>query len=443
MELRDLIVTPIITFLVYAAAYLVRPYVTNDVNRRYFFPALTVKILGAIGVGIIYQFYYRGGDTFMYHTYGSRVIWNAFMDSPEVGFKLLFSDLTNQAGVYKYSSQIYFLRDSQSFAVIRLAALFDLITFSTYSATAILFAVCSFAGLWLFFLTFFEQYPKLHRGFAIALFFIPSVFFWGSGLLKDTITIGCLGAAVFFTYRIFIRNQFNFLYAFFLFLALYGLYVIKIYILLTFLPSTILWIFLSHFNQIHSLFLKIILFPAVISSSVLLGFFALQKAGEENPKYSLSMISKTAQVTAYDIRFWSGREAGSGYTLGELDGSWQSLLELAPSAINVSLFRPFFWEVNNPLMLLSAIESFILTVFTVVVITRLGNKLLKVIFNPAIFYCLVFSITFAFAVGVSTFNFGTLSRYKIPMVPFYSIGLVLMLSYVNRDRNTGEFETTE
>ena len=31
--------------------------------------------------------------------------------------------------------------------------------------------------------------------------------------------------------------------------------------------------------------------------------------------------------------------------------------------------------------------------------------------------------TLAFAVGVSTFNFGTLSRYKIPMEPFYLLGI--------------------
>lgn len=424
-------------------AYVVRPWVTDEVNRRYFFPALTVKIIGALAVGFIYQFYYGSGDTFMYHTDGSRHIWNAFMDSPEVGFKLLFADWSNQVGVYKYSSQIYFFRDPQSYAIIRLAAIFDLITFSSYSSTAILFALFSFVGMWLFFLTFYEQCPTNHRGLAIASFFIPSVFFWGSGLLKDTITLGCLGAATFFTYRIFIRRQFNLLFILLLLIALHGLYVIKIYILLTFLPATILWLFIFYYNQIRSLFLKIILFPIVISSSVLLGYFAMEKAGEDNPKYSLSMISKTAQVTAYDIRYWSGREAGSGYALGELDGTWQSMVKLAPSAISVSLFRPFLWEVKNPLMLLSAIESFILTVFTIYVIVRLRSRLLKTILHPAIFYCLVFSITFAFAVGVSTFNFGTLSRYKIPLVPFYSIALVLMLDHLNRERKTGEFETTE
>ena len=57
MDLRDVVVTPIILLLVFGAAYWVRPYVTDDVSRKYFMPALVMRIVGAIGLGLIYQFY--------------------------------------------------------------------------------------------------------------------------------------------------------------------------------------------------------------------------------------------------------------------------------------------------------------------------------------------------------------------------------------------------
>jgi hypothetical protein len=63
--------------------------------------------------------------------------------------------------------------------------------------------------------------------------------------------------------------------------------------------------------------------------------------------------------------------------------------------------------------------------------------------DPTILFCLVFSLIFAFAVGVSTYNFGTLMRYKIPLMPFYCVGLVLILDYVNKLRKADRFETTE
>lgn len=91
MELRDFLVTPILIMFVYITAYIVRPYVTNELTRKYFFWALTVRIAGALFLGILYQFYYSGGDTFNYHTHGSRVIWNAFIESPSDGLSLIFS----------------------------------------------------------------------------------------------------------------------------------------------------------------------------------------------------------------------------------------------------------------------------------------------------------------------------------------------------------------
>jgi hypothetical protein len=187
LELRDLIVTPILIILVYGVAYVVRPFVTDGVNQRYFFSALTVRIIGALAVGLIYQFYYGGGDTFNYHTHGSRHVWEAFMDSFEKGIQLLIRDESNLTGTYEYGRRILFFDDPSSYMVVRLASVFDILSFSTYAGTAVLFAVFSFIGAWAFFLIFYRQYPHLHRNIAIAVFFIPSVFFWGSGLLKDSI----------------------------------------------------------------------------------------------------------------------------------------------------------------------------------------------------------------------------------------------------------------
>lgn len=188
---------------------------------------------------------------------------------------------------------------------------------------------------------------------------------------------------------------------------------------------------------------RLLISPAVIVAASFCGYFAIVKASQDNPKYSLNAIAQTAQATAYDIRYWTGRDAGSGYTLGELDGSWQSMVRLAPQAINVSLFRPYLWEVRNPLMLLSALESLILLGLTLYAIYRCRYNLYRVVSDPTVLFCLVFAISFAFAVGVSTFNFGTLARYKIPLLPFFLIALILMLDYANKARNVGVLETTE
>jgi hypothetical protein len=70
--------------------------------------------------------------------------------------------------------------------------------------------------------------------------------------------------------------------------------------------------------------------------------------------------------------------------------------------------------------------------------------------DPNLTFCLVFSIIFAFAVGISSYNFGALSRYKIPCLPFYAAALVILLynqsstaiprkSYLTRIRDKKNF----
>lgn len=422
--------------LVYVLAYIVRPWVTDDINRKYFFPALTVRVMAAIAVGLLYQFYYEGGDTFAYHTHGSRPLWEAIMDSPTNGFRLLFLNGEYGPGIWKTASRIWYWDDPQSFFVIRIAAILDLFTFSTYSATAVLFAVISFVGAWMFFLTFYRLYPELHRWVAVSALFIPTVVFWGSGIFKDTITLAALGVATFSFDRLFIDKKIRLKLVLLFLFNLWVIFSIKKYILLCFLPALLLWWFAHDFSRIRSLMLRMILAPVTAVVVIALAYSAVLKVGEDDPRYNIDKLAETARITAYDIRYgWGARTGdGSGYTLGELDGTWQNMLKLAPQAINISLFRPYLWEADNPLMLLSALEGMAFFLITLYVAWKSGWSLFSGFQKPDALFCLVFALVFAFAVGVSTFNFGSLSRYKIPMMPFFLLGLGIMQRYSKRER---------
>jgi hypothetical protein len=442
MEDRDLIVTPLVIIFVYVVAYNIRPFVTDRINRKYFFPALSFKIIGAISLGFLYQFYYGGGDTFGFH-HGSRIVWEAFWDSPNKGFSLLFSNGEYLNETYKYASQIYFYHDQSSFFVIRIATLFDLLTFSSYSGTAVLFAVISFIGSWAFFVAIYRQTPKLHFQIAIAILFVPSVVFWSSGLMKDTLTFSCLGLMTYSISNIFIWRHQKIGSIILLVISAWIIFSVKKYILLCFLPAALLWIYADRLSKIRSIILKTLIIPIIGVLLVGTGYFSIVLIGMDDPRYSLDKIATTAQITAYDIGFYSGKDAGSGYSLGELDGTFTSMIGKAPQAINVSLFRPYFWEIRNPLMFFSAIESFFFLGLTLYAIAKSRSNIFSAMANPVVIFCFVFSLTFAFAVGVSTFNFGTLSRYKIPLLPFYALGLVYLLNYSNKDKKLSPLEDTE
>ena len=379
----------------------------------------------------------------MYHTYGSRLVWEAFLDSPLTGLKLLFTDGTYQGDIYQYTSRIYYFRDSNSYAIIRIATIFDLLTFSTYSATAALFAVLSFIGAWQFYLVFYRQYPHLHRQLAVAAFFIPSVFFWGSGILKDSVTLASLGIASYQFFKIFVERKYGIWNLILLFVSLYVIFAIKIFILQAYLPAVILWIGAVNIKYIRSITLRIMFLPFIIGLLLFSSYYTVLKVSEDDVRYSVTKIAETARTTAYDIRYLSGRDAGSGYILGELDGTFDSMIRLMPQAINVTLFRPYLWEVRNPLMLISSLESLSLLCVALYVLLKKRNLVLSALLQPNVIFSLTFSLTFAFAVGVSTYNFGTLVRYKIPMYPFFVTALMLILDYSKRDKKLGQFDRTE
>jgi hypothetical protein len=436
MELRDLVVTPLYLSLIGIGAVIVKPYFTNEVTRRYFLPALWCKLLGALALGFIYQFYYNGGDTYNYHTYGSRVVWEAFIESPFDGLELLFAEAGYSQRSFSYSSRIIFITDPSSYFIVRVAALFDLLTLSTYSATSLLFSLFSFFGSWFLFIAFYELKPQLHRAIALAALFVPSVIFWGSGLLKDTITLGAIGLLTYSAKRIFIDRKASIKTILMLIVSIFLLFEVKRYILLCFLPALIIWIYMSNLSHIRSLSMRFVLFPVVVTFTILSAYFAALWIGSNDQKYSLDKIAQTARITAYDIRYYTGKDAGSGYDLGELDGTLFGMFKLVPQAINVSLFRPYLWEVKNPLMFLSALESFVFLSLTAFIVLILRGKLARGIADPNVIFCLSFSIVFAFAVGISTYNFGTLARYKIPLLPFYSMAIILMLDYWKRERKS-------
>ena len=49
--------------------------------------------------------------------------------------------------------------------------------------------------------------------------------------------------------------------------------------------------------------------------------------------------------------------------------------------------------------------------------------------DPNLLFFITFSLIFAFAVGISTYNFGALSRYKIPCLPFFGAFLLIVINY--------------
>jgi hypothetical protein len=253
---------------------------------------------------------------------------------------------------------------------------------------------------------------------------------WGSAIFKDTVCMFGIGWLTYTTFRMFINKDYSKKNILLLAFSFYVVYATKLYILMAFVPALSIWLLTTYSSKIKSASMRLVTKIAFIAISALAFFAIINVFAREFEKYSLENIATTAETTREWLAYQSGDE-GSGYDLGSFDPTIGGMLVKFPQAIVVTLFRPFPWESKKVIVLLSALEALAFVYFTFKAFQKRGiPKTISLIFkDPNILFCLTFSLIFAFAVGISTYNFGALSRYKIPCLPFYAAFLMLVINY--------------
>ncbi|GAB2958344.1 hypothetical protein GCM10027048_26610 [Hymenobacter coalescens] len=428
LSIKDVFLTPLYLGLFYGLAILIRPSVTNVYTRKYFLPGLTVKFVGALALGLIYEFYYHGGDTSGYWAEADRV-YQIFGNSFSEGWQLMTTGVGDTSpATMKYADRFtWFTHAPTEDFVVRFCLVLAMLCFSTYSVMALMFAALSFSGMWAMYMTFIKVRPAIYKELAYAVLFIPSVFFWGSGVMKDSLCIGALGWVFYAFYRGAIEKK-NVLRSLIIgVLAAVPIVETKVYILLAFLPPALLWVFNENSSRIKNASLRMVAKPLLIGVGAGLAFFAATNLTEGDDRFDVDKIGERSKITAEYLYITSVTQEGSAYNIGKLDGTLTGMLKLSPQAIFVTLFRPFLWEARNPVMLLSALEALVYLGFTLRTLYRAGTlRALGIISTtPILTLCFVFSLIFAASVGISSSNFGTLVRYKIPLLPFYVCGLLI------------------
>jgi hypothetical protein len=271
------------------------------------------------------------------------------------------------------------------------------------------------------------MYPNMERKFVIAILYMPSLIFWGSGILKDTITFS---AACLFTYCIystFIKKQKRITNISLLILSSFALITVKPYIFVALLPGAAIWLSFSRISSIKNAFIKFSIAPLILIVAFAGTTSIMGALGGSLGSYnSVESALNKAVLTKNDLT----RDAygKNSFDIGTYDATVFGILSKFPQAVVAGLFRPFLWDVTNPVMLISAIENTFLIFLTLRVLLKVGpiNFFSLIFKEPLLIFSFVFAIFFSFSVGLTTANFGALVRYKIPALPFYLCTLFIL-----------------
>ncbi len=395
----------------------------DELTQSFFRRAFYFRIFCAVAFSLITAYYYKGGDTEMF-LYATRDLYAALQDGTISLADLFFMENALDEDPLFYYFDIDdskypvsgFMRDSGNFMVPKLGLLPYIIFFKSYVAMCLVFSFFAFAGCIRLFKLFRYYFPNMNAEIALAVLFIPSACYWSSGFLKDSICFGAVGFLLYGLHQMFISRKAVAVSLFWVVLSAYLLFTIKVYILLALIPGAGLWIFGAITSRIKTKSLRRVslFFALLIAGATAIYFVNYLTSDASLAKFSMENILETSDYSRRILERHGDR--GSNF---QINTSNPALLML--NGLVATFFRPFPWEISSAIVAFSALEAVVfLALFLYLLFVTGVGKVASVIFSsPLLLLCFSFAVVFAISVGISTTNFGSLSRYKIPCLPFY------------------------
>lgn len=399
---------------------------------RYYFRGLLYKLFACLGFVGIYVYYYKGGDTLAYHQ-GAVAMRNLFYAKPDLYFDLVFGPISWEKYINYFTNETcrppsWMVRTEANFSVIRIASFFQLFLPNAFLATSLLFSRIMYSAIFRLYSLFCYYFPGREGLLSIPFLFFPSLAFWTSGIMKDTIAMTGICWFVVLFHELFILRKRVSLYALLgIAGSIFAVYMVKPYLVLALIPGMVVWYNFQRILSIKSAFVKVILFPLLLSSmgGGLVYFYVSNS--DLFGDYGANSILEEAAVVQQDLI----REESYGsnsFNIGTFEPTIAGVLSKTPEAIVAGLFRPFLWEAGgSPTMLLSGLENLLVLIlfFFALFKTRIIGLFKNTLSNPLLILGLIFTLLLAFSTGLTAANFGALVRYKMPLIPFFISILVL------------------
>ncbi|HQW45510.1 MAG: hypothetical protein IPL09_05265 [Bacteroidetes bacterium] len=415
--------------------YANRKYQHDKYTKNNFILSLGFKLFSGILFGALYQFYYKYGDSINYLIAGKEY-FDYILTNPAALIDFIFLDqkvLDEKYHIVIENSLLifdYFI--NSNIIVHKFVLILGLFTGYLFFPLCVLFSFISFIGCWKIYRTLSQLYPQYEKYFKISFLYLPSVIFWTAGIGKDAICLGFINLFAAFIIEAFIFKKHFFRNMLWCFFFLYVTYTIKSYIVLSFVPLFIFFIFTTQVKKIHNTAKKWLI-KGVFMIFVLAGALFLLLNNTVSDKITEDVVGSALFLTQGQQNTESGNDSkyDLGITLDDIRN--RNIKPYILPAVVVALFRPYIWEVNKPFIIFSFVESCFFLFFTMYVFIKgyVIRTLQIVLKNEFVLFCILYTIIFAFFVGLVSANFGTLIRYKTPFISYFLIALFIIKDTLN------------
>lgn len=394
--------------------YKLQIFTIIGISKHWLAGAFVLKLLAALALWFVYTQHYTDrtkADIFRYYD-DAEVFQHLLKDHKAEYFKFFYQTKSSNEEVnvvLKYTNNWETHNNSVLFGnnrfIIRLNMLLGLLSLDSYGVHVVVFCFMAFMGLFWIFQFFFRQMPQRKWLLFLAVFAFPSILFWSSGILKESLILFFIGL-ILNCGSLALQKRKPIIRSILILLAFLFLFQTRAIVALIFLPIVLGYIWNYLWKQ------RLSILPYFIILFI-----------------SLSLISESKSIIGKDIfgvlvekrlafeDIAQESDAGSEIMNLSFEADGLSILKNTPIAFINSLFRPTPWEAKGLLMWMSALENILLFFFLIVLVIFPSSKTDS---SSLLWFTLLFAVANLIVVGLTTPVLGAISRYRI-------IGLLFLL----------------
>ena len=380
----------------------------GGITKQVLIAAFLFRIILGCSNFYIWQNVIGHGDSLRYFN-DSKLVYATLPEHPVDYLRLVFGYYKTSLpeDLHPYVASCTIAQSAPEYHMVRINALLNILSFGVAYGNIILLSFLYFTGLIVLIKTLlkFKMISAISKLHQLIIFFLPSIVFWSSGLLKEGPTLLLLCIIV--IQCLHLEKQLEFKRIVWLCLSLFLLLLIRDYILALLIPNLLIWYFAKRTPQTAARVF-------IIWTSSLITILCV--TAWLQPQLNIVLWLKSEQS------YFLTEPEDPDYAFRALSGEvWDMIIKI-PYAINNVLFRPNIIHSHDLFRIYQSIELMATWIFLIYCIQK-RNK--RIMFTPTLLFLGYFSLELIFAYGLISFDADTLSRYRT--VPLFFILLMVLL----------------
>lgn len=375
------------------------------------------KVACGILYGFIYSKYADTADTWQIYHFSLNE-YKVLLEQPVHFFK------TWNASIYPintmsaplsyadlFSSTTSYWNMLKDVLLIKIEAIFNVLSIGNYYINIILYAFLTFGGYIAFYRGLLLLYPGSRITSLIAVFFVPSCFFWTSGMYKDGVLFMLLGYIIYQMALLSKSGSIKVGSFFKIIIYLLAIFALRNYIVLILLPTLLAWWLAVKYPA------KAIFYFTLIFGGGILLFFLLP--------YLSSSLNLPALLVSKRQEFIM-LPANSALSANTLLPTFRSYLINLPEALNHGFLRPYLWENKGFFYIPFAIELIAFYFLGIYYFIKSKNGISNKQYAFLLF-ALAFLVANWLLLGYTAPIIGALVRYKSIFIPLIAAHFLYFL----------------